>query len=52
MKGKGKKKKERNVWFIEVVGDPNATKSEAARKSMRLLAEQIEKMKKRPKEIF
>lgn len=49
----GKKKKERKkIWFIEVVGDPSATKSEAARKSMALLASHIDKIKKRPKDAF
>ena len=47
-----KKKRDKNVWFIEVVGDPNATKSEAARKSMELLKTQLQSMKKKPKEVF
>ncbi len=48
----GKCKKEKGALFIEVIGDPNATKSDAAQKSMALLLEQINKIKKRPKKIF
>jgi hypothetical protein len=40
-----KKKRKKEGWFIEVIGDPTATKSEAARKSMELLAAQILKYK-------
>lgn len=42
---KGKKEKKK-LWFIEVIGDPNDTKSEAARKSMEMINEKLKKMKK------
>lgn len=47
-----KKKQKKSLWFIEIVGDPNATKSKAAKESMALLAKQMERIKKRSKSVF
>lgn len=52
MTKKKDKKEKKNAWFIEVKGDPSYTKSEAAKKSMELLSQQLEKIKKRPKDVF
>ncbi len=45
-KDEQKKEKKKKLWFIEVIGNPNDTKSEAARKSMEMINEKLKKIKK------
>lgn len=45
-------KKKKKLWFIEIVGDPSATKSKAARESMELLKKKMEELEKKTKKII
>ncbi|MDO8554352.1 MAG: hypothetical protein Q7S22_06080 [Candidatus Micrarchaeota archaeon] len=41
-----KPEKKKKLWFIEVIGNPKDTNSEAARKSMEMITEKLKKIKK------